>query len=73
MFGFFRDGNYAKTVGEIFMKMKKEDLSAVFLKITSEAHPPSQNLATVLLYLADYCLKQKLYEDCEKACTVYIL
>lgn len=48
--------------------MKRSRLSAVFFKLASVANPPPQNLASVLLSLAEYCLSAGLADDCLSAC-----
>ena len=64
----YRDGNYAANVGDLFSEMKQSKLSAVFRKLASEAEVPPHNLASVLLSLAEYCMKAKLTDDCIRAC-----
>ena len=65
---FIRDGNYAKILGELFLTMKQERLAGIFNKLAANAKPPPQNLASVLLSLAEYCSKANMIEDCIKAC-----
>ena len=48
--------------------MKQERLSALFYRVASTAKPPPQNLAAVLLSLAEYCLRSNMAEECVKVC-----
>ena len=68
MFSCNRDGNYAQVLGSLFKAMKRSRLSAVFFKLAAVASPPPQNLAAVLLSLAEYCLAAGLADDCRSAC-----
>ena len=63
-----RNGEYAKVVGSLLQALKQARLAAVFFKLAANATPPPQNVATVLLALAEYCLAAQQHDECGRAC-----